>query len=97
MEEKVRVLSEERDQLLLSLSETVVMNEDIVNNVDDVIKEDNKVNTTVTEKNDMITIPTIPFNPLQVESSTGFSFIQCISAMDEYNSFSFEELRYYKS
>lgn len=94
MEEKVRVLSEERDQLLLSLSETVVMNEDIINNVDDVIKEDNKVNT---EKNDAITIPTIPFNPLQVESSTGFSFIQCISAMDEYNSFSFEELRYYKS
>ena len=37
---------------------------------------------------------TIPFNATKIESSNGFSYIQCITAMDTYTTFSQEELRF---
>jgi chromosome segregation ATPase len=85
LEEKLKVVEEERDQLLLQ-------NRDVSSNTKDNSISYDEVH--VTSREILQTDISIPFNATKVESSSGPIFIQCITAMDEYSTYSQEELRF---
>ena len=85
LEEKLKVVEEERDQLLLQ-------NRDVSSNTKDNSISYDEVH--VTSREILQTDISIPFNATKVESSSGHIFIQCITAMDEYSTYSQEELRF---
>ena len=51
-------------------------------------------NENANQEIDEIQILDTPFNATKIESTNGYNFIQCITAMDSYNNFSQEELRF---
>jgi hypothetical protein len=91
LEDKLKLVEEERDQLLQQIASNSINNDETV--VDNIIQQDFEIssNTPTIQVCDI----TIPFKPTEIESSTGQCFMQSISAMDEYSSYSFEELRYF--
>lgn len=91
LEDKLQLVEEERDQLLQQIASNSINNDETV--VDNIIQQDFEIssNTPAIQVCDI----TIPFQPTEIESSTGQCFMQSISAMDEYSSYSFEELRYF--
>ena len=90
LEDKLRLVEEERDQLLQQIASNSINNEIVVDNI---IQQDFEISSNILpiQACDI----TIPFQPTEIESSTGQCFMQSISAMDEYSSYSYEELRYF--
>ena len=86
LEEKLRLVEEERDQLLHG--------QDIMPNTKDNSVSFDNVHVPAQVHNSVLFDISIPFNPTKVESSSGNIFIQCITAMDEYSTYSQEELRF---